>query len=169
MKNTFTNLSVAPLIRTFNPIFLTGFSGSGKSSKGAFLAKKYQKNFIDLDNYIVEKNNKTISEIFENEGEQEFRKLEHNALKEISALKNSIVATGGGTPCFFDNMTLMNKSGVTIFLKTSVETLFKRLVSDKKSRPLLAGKSDDEILEYIKKELKMREKFYNMAQYAIFT
>jgi shikimate kinase len=150
------------------PLFLVGFSGCGKSTLGAMIARKTKKNFIDLDNYISAKHNKSISQIFEHNDEQEFRALEKEALCEIVKLKNIIVATGGGTPCFFDNMTMMNKSGITVYLKLSPQKLFERLASNKNSRPLLAKKDDNELFEYIKKELQIREKYYSQSKFILY-
>ena len=149
---------------TNQPVFLIGFSGCGKSTLGAMIAQKTEKKFIDIDNYIVTKHNQSISQIFADKGEQGFRLIEKEALNEILNLKNIIIATGGGTPCFFDNMELMNKNGITIYLKLSPEKLFERLVTDKKSRPLLTEKDDKELLEYINNELRKREKYYEKAK-----
>jgi len=151
--------------KTSKPLFLIGFMGCGKSTSGALIAQKTGKEFIDLDLYISQKHNKSISEIFENNGEQAFRLIEHSALKEIIKFKNIIVATGGGTPCFFNNMELMNQNGFTVYLNTSPEILFERLISLKNTRPLLSGLSDEELEEFIKKELADRERFYTLCFY----
>ena len=144
---------------TSKPLFLIGFMGCGKSTSGALISQKTGKEFIDLDIYITQKHNKSIPEIFENEGEQAFRLIEHSALKEIINIKNIIVATGGGTPCFFDNMELMSQNGITVYLKSSTKKLFERLISLKNTRPLLSGLSDEELEE--------REKYYLMSSYEI--
>ena len=153
--------------KSSKPLFLIGFMGSGKSTLGAIIAQKSCKRFIDLDIYISQKHNKSIPEIFENEDEHSFRVLEHNALLEIIRLKNIIVATGGGTPCFFDNMTLMNNYGITVYIKTLPEKLYERLAPNKNLRPLIAEKNDDELFEYIVKELSVREKYYALSLFKV--
>ncbi len=141
--------------------------GSGKSTVGRKLAKELKKTFVDLDDYIVEKEGKTISEIFSQEGEQSFREIEHNALKEIASKKNQIVATGGGAPCYYNNMELMNESGKTVFLQLSVNKLAERLALEKSHRPLIATLSDEELINFISRKLEERDRFYNKASLII--
>lgn len=148
-------------------IFLIGFMGSGKSTIGKNLAKKLNKEFIDLDDYIVEKKQMTITDIFQQFGEEEFRKLENSALKEIIKNKNQIIATGGGVPCFYDNMEIMNENGTTVFLQLSAEELAKRLANEKAQRPLIAELSNSELIDFINKKLNERDKFYNKAKVII--
>ena len=150
---------------TTKPIFLIGFMGCGKTFYGKQIAHKTKKDFIDIDEYISRKHQKTIKEIFENEGEKHFRLLEKEALHEVIELKNIVVATGGGTPCFYDNMDKMNEKGITIYIETNQQILFENLHKSKDSRPLLANKNKKELLEYINKELNLREKYYKMAKY----
>ena len=145
------------------PVFLIGFMGCGKSTVGKEVAKALNCGFIDLDIYIQEKTGKTIPEIFEQIGETEFRLMEKDALREVAALKNTVIATGGGVPCFYDNISLMNKSGLTIYLKLSPAELFKRLTNERDLRPLIANKNDDELLQFIEIKLTEREVFYNQA------
>jgi len=139
--------------------------GCGKSTFGKFVAQKFRKTFIDLDEYISKKENKTIPEIFENEGENYFRLIEKKSIQQISQLKNVVVATGGGTPCFFDNMKLMTETGTTIYLKNSPQKLFETLLLIKETRPLLANKNEKELFDYINKELPLREKYYERADF----
>jgi len=148
-------------------IYLLGFMGCGKSTLGKKLAKHAGLQFIDMDNYIEERNYKTVPDIFAEEGEAEFRKKERKALEELSEFNDVIIATGGGAPCFFNNMELMNKTGVTIYLNIAPEILAARLAESKTERPLIKGKTDSELLEYINKTLKKRNKFYKKAAFQI--
>ncbi|MGQ1945835.1 shikimate kinase [Geofilum sp. OHC36d9] len=144
-------------------VFLIGFMGSGKSTVGQLLAKETGWKFLDLDHYIENQQNKTIAQIFKAHGEQEFRKKENEALKEIIQLEKVIIATGGGTPCYYNNMDIMNKNGLTIYLQLSPEELRKRLLPARAARPLIAGKSDAELLTFIKEKIAEREPFYQKA------
>jgi len=144
-------------------VFLIGFMGSGKSTVGQLLAKETGWQFLDLDHYIETRHNKTIAQIFSTYGEQKFREKENEALKEIVQLKKVIVASGGGTPCYFNNMDIMNKTGLTIYLQLSPEELTKRLLPARAARPLIADKSDAELLTFIKEKLAEREFFYQKA------
>lgn len=148
------------------PIFLIGYMGSGKTTLGRNVAKKLGLEFIDLDIFIESRYHSSIREIFEKKGEESFRKIERSILHEISEFQNVIVACGGGTPCHFDNMDFMCNHGLTIYLNTSIETLFKRLsiTSAKEKRPLLTGKSNDELKQFITDALKAREPFYAQAR-----
>lgn len=148
-------------------LFLVGYMGCGKTHTAKRLSKKYGLDFIDLDQYIESRFFKTIPQLFAERGEDGFRKLEHNMLEEVSAFENVIVSTGGGAACFFDNMDIMNASGETVYLKASAEDLFQYLKTAKAERPLLAGKSDDEMLDFIRTSLAAREPFYNKAKHII--
>lgn len=148
-------------------IYLIGFMGSGKSTIGKQLSKKINYSFVDLDRLIEKDNGMSISEIFETKGEAEFRKLEHNALKKVSQLQHTIIACGGGTPCFYDNMTLMKESGLTIYIKLSPKMLADRLSQSKTPRPLLKNKSREELLSYVKDLLEKREDHYHQAGYTV--
>jgi shikimate kinase len=144
-------------------VFLIGFMGSGKSTVGQLLAKETGWKFLDLDQYIENQQNKTIAQIFSIYGEETFRQKENEALKEIIHLKKVIIATGGGTPCYYNNMEIMNKNGLTIYLQLSPEELRKRLLPARNTRPLIAGKSDAELLAFIKEKVAERESFYQKA------
>lgn len=138
--------------------------GCGKSTHGKKLAKLLGYNFIDLDDFISEKFNKTITELFNSLGENEFRKLETLAFQEcINNNKNTVFSTGGGTPCFNDNIKLMKESGIVVYLKLDAKSLFKRLLNSKENRPLLQNKSNEELHSFISKLLLEREHFYNQA------
>lgn len=148
---------------------LIGYMASGKSSIGRLLAKKKNISFIDLDNYIEEKENMTVSEIFKTKGEIYFRKQEHLYLKEVLALKkNIILALGGGTPCYAGNMDVLIAEDIdTIYLKTSIATIVERLANEKSQRPLVARLKEENLQEFIAKHLFERSHFYNQAKYKL--
>ena len=145
-------------------IFLIGFMGSGKSFIGKKLAERMNYNFVDLDAYIVENEQLTISEIFEKQGESVFRSKENTHLKSLFEIENTIVATGGGTPCFFDNMDLMCKNGITIYLYTNNEILFSRLKNELEKRPLITNATDEELMTTIKTRIAERSPMYERAE-----
>lgn len=146
-------------------IYLIGFMGAGKSVVGKRLARRLGLNFTDLDIEIESKEGKTIAEIFEQEGEDRFRELESQYLRQIPKGSVEIIAAGGGTPCFHNNMEYMNENGVTIYLEVSVKKLSVRLKSEVGHRPLLAKKSEDELKSFIASKLKERKAFYQQSQF----
>ena len=148
-------------------IYLIGFMGCGKSTLGKKLAKRSGLQFIDMDHYIEERNCKTVPRIFAEDGEAEFRIRERKALEELSQFSNVVIATGGGAPCFFDNIELMNRTGKTIYMDIDPEILADRLIRSKIDRPLIKGKSLEELTEYIKSTLKYRNIFYKKAKFRI--
>ena len=148
-------------------IYLIGYMGSGKSTLGCKLAKKLHIPFIDMDHYIEVRNYKTIPQIFAEEGEESFRLKEQKALKELSEFTDVVIATGGGAPCFFDNMYLMNKTGKTIYLNIDPKVLAYRLMHSKTERPLIKGKSKEELIRFIDESLKKRLAYYKKAQVEI--
>lgn len=148
-------------------IFLIGFMGAGKTHIGKLLSEKMNIPFFDLDEYIEGKASKSILEIFQNEGEEAFRILERKCLRDFGVIGNAVVAVGGGTPCFFDNVEWMNDQGVTIYLKASPELLAKRLASGKLHRPLIAGLSTDALIDFITTKLKERSDFYEKASVVV--
>lgn len=137
--------------------------GAGKSTMGKWLAQVMDLEFIDLDNFIEARQHKTIKEIFAEIGEEGFRQLERRSLEEVSEYENVIISLGGGTPCFFDNMEVVNQSGTSVYLKPTEEVLLRRLIKGKHKRPLLADKSDDQILQVIREQLAWREPYYLKA------
>ncbi|MGL4228065.1 MAG: shikimate kinase [Tannerellaceae bacterium] len=145
-------------------IFLIGYMGAGKTTIGKDLASLLGLSFIDLDWYIEERYHKKISDFFEAEGEAGFRQIERKMLKEVSQFENILVATGGGTPCFFDNMDYMNLVGKTIYLKVTEEELADRLEVAKASRPLIADKNREELIHFIANTINKREPFYLRSQ-----
>ncbi len=148
-------------------IYLTGYMGSGKSTLGRKLARHAGLQFVDMDHYIEERNCKSVPVIFAEEGEAEFRKKERKALEELSEFTDVVVATGGGAPCFFDNMDLMNSTGITIFLNIDPKILAARLLKSKTERPLIKGKSKEELVKFIGETLHKRKEFYTKARYEI--
>ena len=145
--------------------FLIGYMGSGKTTVGKQLARKLNLQFIDMDLFIENRYHKSISVIFEEKGEDGFREIERKALHEIIDFENVVISTGGGLPCFFDNMEVMNQVGTTIYLKVSVEELTERLRTGKQQRPLIKDKTQEEVKDYITENLAKREEFYNRATF----
>jgi shikimate kinase len=145
-------------------VFLVGLPGAGKSTFGKTLAKRLQLEFFDLDHLLAEKQQLSISEIFDQYGENAFREIESRTLKHFCTNQNGfLLATGGGTPCFFDHMEFMNREGVSIFLNTSVSTVVSR-VSRNDNRPLLKNQDPNEKISYL---LKERLPYYSMAHFVI--
>ncbi len=144
-------------------IFLLGFMGCGKSTLGRHLSKALGWKFIDLDSYFEDKFKTTVPLFFKEFGEDGFRDAEQSALFDLKDLTNTVIATGGGVPCFFNNMDFMNQNGVTIYMKVSPAVLAQRLSNSKNVRPLVQGKIGNELIEYINDKLKSREPFYNRA------
>ena len=144
-------------------IFLVGYMGAGKTTMGKALAQVMGLEFIDLDHFIEARYQKTIKDIFAEVGEDGFRQLERRALQEVSEYENVILSLGGGTPCFFDNMNVVNAAGTSVYLKPTEEVLLMRLIKGKHKRPLLAEKTDDEILQFIREQLAWREPYYLKA------
>jgi len=146
-------------------IILIGYMGTGKSSIGKKLADKLNIPFIDLDEYISLKEKKTISQLFEIKGVLYFRKKEREYLNELLNNNNSfILATGGGTPCYYDNIEQINKYGISVLINTPLNKLVNRLAINKDSRPLISHLKDDELTEFIAKHLFERNNYYHQAQ-----
>ncbi|MGB0863928.1 MAG: shikimate kinase [Saprospiraceae bacterium] len=154
---------------TENRIFLLGFMGCGKSYWGTQIANELGLKWIDLDEYIENKTSKTIKEIFEKEGETTFRKIEKEALEEMALFNNVVISLGGGTPCFFENMEFIKRSGISFYLKTDSKTLVHRLQSEKIKRPLLAQLSDAALFNFIENKVNKRSVFYEKAAFIINT
>ncbi len=147
------------------PIFIIGYMGCGKTTFGKALAAATGLKFIDLDHYIVDKYKASVPEIFAKYGEDGFRKIEREMLIEVCDFEDTIISCGGGTPCFFDNIDIMNAHGTTLWLQASHECLFSRLIRKREKRPLLAGKTDDQIREIIHVQLEARSPFYSKAKH----
>ena len=144
-------------------VFIIGYMGSGKTTVGKKLSKHLSLNFIDLDAYIENKYHKSIAALFEEKGEEGFREIERSALKEVALIENVIISTGGGAPCFFDNMELMNSAGITVYLQASPEELASRLLASKTVRPLIKGKSREELIPFITEHLAKRDRYYKRS------
>jgi len=150
-------------------IILLGYMGCGKSTIAQKLSGMTSIPYVDLDEFIENKEKMSIKQIFENHGEIHFRKLEHTYFLELlNSPEEHIIGLGGGTPCYANNHELLVGDGVaSIYLKASIDTLFNRLVSNKSKRPLIADKSDEEMTEFIAKHLFDRSPYYNHAQYKV--
>jgi shikimate kinase len=145
-------------------IFLIGFMGSGKTHWGKLLSSKLQLPFRDLDSLIVEKENRSVSDIFAAEGEEYFRYKEMEMLEElVGKEENFILSCGGGTPCFFNNIEFMKKSGKVVWLNTSVDVLKERLLKERMSRPLIREVDDEELKRFIIRKLSERKMYYEQA------
>ena len=145
------------------PIALLGFPGSGKSTVGRRLADKLGMDFIDLDLYIEEKYHTAVPLLFQKYGEPAFRTLEHAALREVLAMDNVVIATGGGTPCHGDAMEQINANAHSIYLQLTEDQLVERLLHSKKKRPLTNSLSEPELRAYVHETLTKREPFYLQA------
>ena len=137
--------------------------GAGKTTYGRSLAQQLGMRFVDADDYLVERAGKSVGELFAERGEEGFRKWERECLFELCQMNDVIIATGGGMPCFFDNMELMRRFGLTIYLETSVDVLYQRLKGTEGRRPLLQGKTPEQLRSYIADTLRLRRPFYEKA------
>ncbi len=153
-------------------ITLLGYMGSGKTTIGKLLSEQHKIPFIDLDHYIEEKIGKSVSEIFDQDGEIFFRLKEHEYLKELLEKDESFVLSlGGGTPCYAGNMdVIVNKENITsVYLRTSINTIVERLEQEKDSRPLVAKLNKEELHEFVAKHLFERSFFYEKASQKVVT
>ncbi|WP_430412921.1 shikimate kinase [Kordia sp.] len=152
-------------------IVLLGYMASGKSSVSKLLGKELKLPVIDLDIYIEEKEERSIREIFELEGEIYFRMKEHQYLKEILEVKNdAIISLGGGTPCYANNMNLIHEyTQHTFYLQTSIPEIINRVKDEKSQRPLISAIADEDLPEFIGKHLFERNTFYQQAAHVVFT
>ena len=148
-------------------IILVGYMGSGKTTVGKALSKETGLMFYDLDWYIESRMRKTVSQLFAEKGEEGFRKIEYNMLHEVAEFEDVIISCGGGTPCFFDNMDYLNQQGEVVYLKASPDTLYRHLLMAKVERPLLKGKSPEELIAYITEHLQERAPFYEKARHTL--
>jgi len=148
-------------------IYLVGYMGCGKSTIGRKVAEILGISFVDLDKYIEERYFKSVPAIFAEEGEERFREKERISLLEVSQFENVVVGTGGGAPCFFDNMDVMNNNGVTVYIAPDTEVLATRLLKSKTERPLIVGKSFEELISFINTALLKRAPFYEKAKIII--
>ena len=148
-------------------IIIIGYMGAGKTTVGKTLAQELNLPFYDLDWYIESRMRKTVKEIFDERGEEGFRLIEHNLLHEVAEFEDVIISCGGGVPCFYDNMDYMNQKGDTVYLKATPEVLYGHLKMGKSVRPLLQNKTSEEVEEFIKEQLQVREPFYSKVKYTL--
>jgi len=144
-------------------IFLLGYMGSGKTTIGKALASQMDLIFMDMDVLIEAHAKHSIAEIFEIKGEEAFRKMEQTVLKSLENKTEGIIACGGGTPCFFDNIGWMKSNGLTIYLKYAPKQIIHHLKGQIVHRPILQGKSEEELLRFIEDHLHERASFYEQA------
>ena len=145
-------------------IFLIGFMGAGKSFLGKMWGEAHSIPFFDLDTLIEEEERSTVEKIFATFGEDYFREKEAAALRNTDKLENAIIACGGGTACYFDNMQWMNKNGITVFLNETEENIYQHIKADKKVRPLIIDQDEISIKSFIKDKLGARISHYNESQ-----
>ena len=148
-------------------IILIGYMGAGKTTIGKALAKALGVTFYDLDWYIETRMRRTVKQIFDEEGEDGFRRIEHNMLHEVAEFENVVISCGGGTPCFFDNIDYMNRQGKVVYLKASPEVLYEHLKMGKSVLPLLLNKTPEQVREFIVEQLAHREQYYSKADYTL--
>lgn len=143
-------------------IYLIGYMGVGKTTIGKKLASRLSFDFLDLDVEIEKSHQKSISQIFAERGEAYFRQIEREKLLEING-QNTIIATGGGSPCFDNNIQIMLKKGIVVWLQLDAVKIAGRLVNSKSTRPIIAHLPEEEVFQFVEKQLNEREKFYRMA------
>jgi shikimate kinase len=149
-------------------IFLIGFMGSGKTHWGCLLSEKLNLPFFDLDDQVVSHEGKSIREIFAINGEEYFREAEKNTLHLLSESHDSfIMACGGGTPCYFNNIEYMKNEGTAVWINTSPEVLHQRLIKEKSQRPLIKDLSDDQLHGFILKKYADRRIYYEQADITV--
>lgn len=148
-------------------IYLIGFMGSGKTTIGKQVATKLNHDFIDQDQEIEKQFGMEVSKIFEVHGEKVFREAEHQFLQEFSKRENVVISTGGGAPCFYDNMEIMNQTGLTVYLNVEPKILVSRLKESGDTRPLIHGKTETELFAYVQQKLKEREVYYAKARLSV--
>lgn len=147
------------------PVIFLGYMGAGKTTVGKAFAQDTGRRFYDLDWYIESRMHRTVKQIFDESGEDGFRRIERNMLHEVAEFENVVVSCGGGTPCFFDNIDYMNSRAETVYLKASPEVLFEHLKMGRSVRPLLLGKTPDEVKTFVREQLELRESFYAKAMH----
>jgi shikimate kinase len=152
-------MNANPLTR----IFLIGYMGAGKTTLGRILSRRLNFSFIDTDFYIEHRYRKKVGDIFNACGEQRFREMERRILCEVSEFERVVVSTGGGLPCFNDNMKLMNEKGTTVYLEASTDALAARLQASRTIRPVLQNRSGSELTAFIGEHLERRRPFYEQA------
>lgn len=151
---------------TSGPLFLIGFMGAGKTTLGRALEARLPGwRYIDLDEEVERHAGMSVAKIFSLNGENAFRRMEHDALIRATSLASTIIGCGGGTPCFFDNMETMNRCGTTILLQARRSTLLRRLLEAQSRRPKLNGFTPAEVKKFITDTLAERMPYYSQAKY----
>lgn len=150
-----------------NRVIMIGYMGAGKTTVGHALAKATGLAFYDLDWYIESRMHHSVKQLFDEKGEEGFRKIERSMIHELAEFENVIISCGGGTPCFYDNMDYLNLQGETVYLKATPEVLYGHLKMGKTVRPLLLGKTPEEVQLFIRKQLAEREPFYTRAKHTV--
>lgn len=150
-----------------NRVYLLGFMGSGKSFASRKLATELGWDLLDLDDLIVAEEGLSINEIFQKYGETHFRILENKYLKETKNLDNVVIALGGGTPCFLDNMDWILKNGISFFLDIPIEIILRRLLRNPCKRPLLKDKNEEELRNFVEQKMMERRPIYEQSNYVI--
>lgn len=148
-------------------IYLTGFMGAGKTFLGKLWAEDNSLSFFDLDLLIEDEERMSVEKIFSTYGEDYFREKEAAVLRNTDRFDDCIIACGGGTPCFFDNMQWMNKTGVTVFLHESPENIFHHIINEKKMRPLLKSQTAESLPVFIEEKLNERIPFYSQSKISL--
>ena len=148
-------------------IYLIGYMGSGKSTLGQDLAAALEVSWLDLDDEFEQHYKVSIPSFFEKYGETAFRELEHKVLAGIAKIPDLVVSTGGGSPCYHDNMKLMNLTGITVYLKAMPELLISRIELSARKRPLFQQMQGENFLQKITMHLKSREPYYSQAKITI--
>lgn len=148
-------------------IVLVGYMGSGKTTVGRQLALALGRTFYDLDWYIEMRYHRSVPQLFEERGEEGFREIERNMLHEAAEFEDTVLSCGGGTPCFFDNMDYIRSVSESVYLKATPEVLAQHLKMRRVERPLLKGKNEEELLDFIRTSLKEREPYYLKAKHII--
>lgn len=148
-------------------LFIIGYMASGKTTFGRALARRAGMQHIDLDFYIEQRFHSTVRDIFASKGEAEFRRIEGAMLREVGEMSDVVISCGGGTPCFGDNMDYMNSRGTTVCLQASEGVIADRIIDAGNKRPLMAGKSREEVLETLRQHMAVRAPFYDKAQIII--
>jgi len=149
----------------YHILYIIGFMGSGKTTVGRKLASQLGWSFIDLDNKIEEHTGRKITEIFSKFGEEHFRETEAEMLRSITPDSNIVLATGGGAPCYKDNMEYMLRTGLTIYLKMTPLQLASRLKASNDERPLIKNLEGKDLLLFIEKKLSEREEWYEKSHF----
>ncbi len=148
-------------------ITLIGYMCAGKTTVGKALGKALGRTFYDLDWYVEERYHKRVPDIFAEYGEEKFRDLERRMLHEVAEFENIVLSCGGGTPCFYDNIDYLNTVSETFYMKASPETLCRHIAMSRGERPLLKGKSPEELQAFVKEQLALRSPYYEKAAHTI--